>query len=578
MNEKQLLKKNIIYYFKQNKYKLTILYLVTIISNLLSLIPLYLFGTSLDFILSKDFDLVIKTVIYIIIIFFITTSLSVIETILHNYVTQAITLDIKKNIYTKILKLKRIDFNKINNGEFITKIENDSLYLANFITEDMITIVIDIVTVIITVFFTVKLSFPLAMISFATFPITILITSVLSKKTRKYILIGKNLKDKYFSKIQETLTGIEEIKCLNIEKKLIKKYNENLNEIMKNSIKIVSITTGINTISSFITSIGEWSIILVAARMIINNTLTIGILVSFNSFCNKFTSSIENLAKFKISIQEVYLALNRIDELISLSDESEFKTNLCPELTGSVFMDNVCFSYDKRNNILKDVNLKISAKSLYVIVGKNGCGKTSLLNLILRFYETSSGKISFDNSNIKDMDITYLRKNICYVPQQPFIFSDTIENNLAFDSKISLESKINVCKLVGLHSFINKLPNKYNSIIGKEGIKLSGGQKQKLSIARGILKNPRIMILDEITSDLDSKSELEIMELLNYLSKKFTIITVAHRINSIITCPNIIVMKNGKIIGQGNHNTLIKNCSEYINLYEKQLKSISSII
>lgn len=575
MNEKQLLKEKIWYYFKIHKYKLLILYLVTIVGDLISLVPLYLFGKSLDFVTKGDFGSVVRIIAFMAAIFFTTTLLSVIETNLYNYMNQIITIDIKKQVYKKILKLKRKEFNELNNGELISKIENDSLSIASFITEDILQIIISIATLIIALFFAINLSLKLSVIAILTFPVSMIIANILSKKTRKYILKGKKLQDRNFSIIQETLTGIEEAKCLGIEQYLIEKYGLSLNNLMNNNIKTTWLSTGINVISSIITSVGDWGIILVSAWMIIHNTLTIGTLVSFNSFCAKFTTSITSLTGVNVKIQSIYLSIRRLEELLQLPDETEFETNYNPEIYGEISMRNVSFSYSSDTNVLNELNLSIKPKNLYVIVGKNGCGKTSLLNIMLRFFENNSGEILFDNNNIKYIDINHLRKQICYIPQQPFIFQTTISDNLSiYNNDLAREEKIKACKLVGIHSFIEKLPHGYDTLIGKEGIILSGGQRQKLAIARGILRNPKIMILDEITSDLDSNSELEIMSLLNKLSKKLTIVTVAHRISAILTCPNIIVMNEGQIVSQGTHQELISNCEIYIDLYRNQLNEI----
>lgn len=569
MDEKNILKKNLKYYMKTNKYKIIILYIVTILSNLLALIPLYLFGNSIDFIISKDLNKVVITVLYIAGIYFITLFLSIIETILHTYTNQVIIADLKEKIYSKILKLKLRDFNSINNGEFLTKMENDSVFLSNFITEDLINLFIDIVTIIITLILIFKLSPILTLISLITFPVSIIFTSILSKKTRKYILKGKKLNDMFFGNLQETLNGIQEIKCLNIEKILLEKYKGILNKIVKNTTKMTSFNTGINSLISLITSIGEWVIIIVAAWLIINNSLTVGILVAFNSFCAKFTNSVTNLSKFKLNIQQVYLSLNRLNDLFIIDDETDFKGILKPDLSGELTMSKLKFFYNETNIILENINLNIKPKSLNVIVGKNGSGKTSILNLLLRFYDLSSGNIFLDKYNIQDIDINYLRKEVCYIPQNPFIFSESIEENLSFKESVSMEEKIKVCKLVGIHDFIDKLPEKYNTILGNNGFALSGGEKQKLSIARGILRNPKILLLDEITSDLDQKSEVEIMNLLKKLSQNYTIITVAHRTNSIIVCPNIIVLDNSKVIAIDNHNNLMSYCNEYIDMSNK---------
>lgn len=575
MKETQLLKNQVIYYFKTYKGKLILLYLVTALSNLIELIPLYLFGMSLDYVLAANFKSVVIMIGVMAIIFFITMSLSFVETILNKQVNQLITIDTKTKVYEKILKLKRKNFNNINDGQILSKIEFDSSAVANFITEDIVQILIAIVTLVITLAVSIKISLKLSIIAICTFPISMILSNVLGKKTRKFIDEGKKLLDKNTSIIQETLMGIEEYKCLRMESYLSGKYKLNLNSIMKNSIKTSIMTSFINIASAIITSVGDWIIILVSSWMIIHNTLTVGTLVAFNSYCVKFTKAISDLAGVNVKLQTVYNSIHRIEDILNLTDESQFKRKFKPEIHGNITIKDVDFSYTPEQRILKKLNLEIKKNELYVIVGKNGCGKSSLLNLLLRFYEQNNGEILFDGNKIEDIDIEYLRTKICYIPQQPFIFQGTIKENLSlFKDDISLEVEKKACNITGLQEFIETLPDEYDTFIGKGGINLSGGQRQKLAIARGILRHPKIMILDEITSDLDSKAETEIMNLLNKLSKTITIITVAHRINSIVSCPNIIVMKDGEIIKQGSHQELINNCDTYIDLYKDELDNI----
>lgn len=577
MNDKKRLKKEILSYFKLHKFKLFILYLVTILGDLIALIPLYLFGKALDFVIANNFMYVIKMVAIMAIVFFITIALSIIETNLDKYLNQAIVMDIQKKIYDKILKLRIEDFNLIKNGELLSKIGNDPQAIADFITNDILKIIISTATLVVVILFILNLSVELSIIAILIFPMSMILTAVLGKKTRKYIKKSKELNDDSFSIIQETIMGLIEIKSLNLQKYLSKKYKLNLKDLMENVLKTTKLSTNINALSSTISSMGEWLIILASSWLIINNRLTIGALASFNSFFSKFAESISSLAQINVKIQTVYLSINRIEGLMQLLDETRLKNDYKPNIYGDICIKEVNFSYVDSKKVLNNLSLEIEPKKLYVVVGENGCGKSTLLNLLMRFYEADSGEILLSNSDIKSIDIQYLREKVVYVPQQVAFFQGSIIDNLSlYNEKINLEEIMDVCKMVGIHNFIETLTEKYNTSIGKGGVNLSGGQLQKLAIVRAILRNPEIMILDEITSDLDSKSEFEIMQLLNELSEKFTIITVAHRINSILACPNIIVMSNGTIISQGKHDELISNCNIYIELYNNQLKNIKS--
>ncbi|EDU36758.1 ABC transporter ATP-binding protein [Clostridium botulinum] len=576
MDEKKLLKEKTLFYLKKHKFRIILLYIATATSNLVNLIPMYLFGHSIDYTIAGDFKKVLNTIILIILIFLFTSILSIIETVLHTYINQDIVIHFKSEIYDKILYLKKKEFDKICNGEILSKIERDTVCLAEFITEDLINLFISIVTLIVSLYLIIRLSPTLTTISLIIFPITVLLSKILSNKLRKYILKGKLLGDNYFSITQETLSAIEEIKSLGMEGLYKNKYKEILSDIRENEGKKTIISTIINFISSIISSSGEWLILLVASWMIINKTLSVGTLIAFNSFNSRVTLSISQISKFIVKTQNIFVSLKRIEELTNLPDETQYKTKFCPELSGNIEIVDLSFSYYSKLGILKNINLDIKNNDFYVIVGRNGCGKTTLLNIVSNFLDDYKGEILFDNYNVRDIDIDWLRKKISYIPQQPHIFQGTIDFNLSLSNENLSESyKIEACKLVGLHSFIDTLPDKYNTILGKDGVILSGGQKQKLAIARAILRNPKIMILDEITSDLDSKSEVEIMSLLNQLKRKYTIITVAHRISSILYCPNIIVMDNGEIVGMGDHEKLITECDSYIDLYRNQLNKIS---
>lgn len=574
MNERKLVKKEFCYCFKKYKFKLCILYLVTILSNLISLIPLYLFGDIIDFITNSNIQGVKNTLIKMIGLFLITTLLSVIETLLHSYLNEALIKYEKERLYKKILYLKMKEFDNIYDGELMSKVEGDTADIVNFVTEGIVRIIMAITTMIITIFFAINISFKLSVIAVIVIPIILFVTNILNKKNRKYIINSRKLSDKRFSCLSESFNSLAEIKSLNIQEKMFRKYSDILSENVKNTFSISVLRTCIHVFNSTVTSISDWFVIIFATILVMNGEITVGNLVAFNSFIGKFGDSVSILYEFKVNLQTLYTSILRTFDLIKLDDESELDQKCNYNLSGNIKFDNVHFAYNN-DLVLKGVNLDINQKSFYVIVGANGCGKSTLLNQIMRLYDSKDGKILFDNNIINDFNVEYLRRNIAYVRQQPYIFEGTVEENLLItNSKKTLEDVKEACRLVEIDNLIESLPDGYKTKIGTEGVELSGGERQKLAIARGILQEPKIMLLDEITSDLDSDAELKISALLKELSEKFTVIMVAHRISTVLECPNIIVMDSGKVVAQGNHEQLIKNCEVYKKLYKEQIKRI----
>ncbi|MBO0565281.1 ABC transporter ATP-binding protein [Clostridium botulinum] len=353
MDERKLLKEKTLFYLKKHKFRIILLYIATATSNLVNLIPMYLFGHSIDYTIAGDFKKVLNTIILIILIFLFTSILSIIETVLHTYINQDIVIHFKSEIYDKILYLKKKEFDKICNGEILSKIERDTVCLAEFITEDLINLFISIVTLIVSLYLIIRLSPTLTTISLIIFPITVLLSKILSNKLRKYILKGKLLGDNYFSITQETLSAIEEIKSLGMERLYKNKYKEILSDIRENEGKKTIISTIINFISSIISSSGEWLILLVASWMIINKTLSVGTLIAFNSFNSRVTLSISQISKFIVKTQNIFVSLKRIEELTNLPDENQYKTKFCPELSGNIEIVDLSFSYYSKLGILK---------------------------------------------------------------------------------------------------------------------------------------------------------------------------------------------------------------------------------
>lgn len=572
--------KQLMYYLKKYKVLLALLYLICILAQILGLIPVYLFGNIVDFIVEGNFNEVKKIVLKLIIIFIGLNFLNITRTLLTAHLSNKITNNIKENIFNKTINLPMQDFDQMKDGEVLSKLENDSLVISGFIINDISNLIVSVITILLTLGLILKLTFKLSIVAIVMFPISMITSSIVGKLMKKYTIKNRELTDTYFSFVQEFLTKFKEVRCLAIQDIILKDYVKLINDIAHNFIQI-SIT---NTISSFmsnlITSIGEWIIILYGAWLIINKYITIGIYVAFNSYLDKFSVALQQLFNINIHVQALKVSLARVHDLFEHNEEDFNETKKAEEIEGQIELNNISFSFKNSDvNILNNLSFVIPKNSFYVVVGSNGSGKTTLLNIISRLYKQTKGTILIDQNPIDDLNLKYLRENIAYIQQNSYVFNTTIKENLSiFNENIPMTKIIEACKMVGIHSYIESLPNQYNSIIGKEGINLSGGQKSKLVIARSILKNPKIMLLDEITSDLDPQSELEIMEVLDKLSSNHTILMVAHRISSVLSAQKIIVMDNGRAVGVDSHDKLMLSCEKYRSLFSNQINSLEEKI
>ncbi|HDK7217493.1 TPA: ABC transporter ATP-binding protein [Clostridium botulinum] len=572
--------KQLMCHLKKYKLLLITVYIVCSLAQILELIPIYIFGTIVDFIIKGNFIEVKKRVIYLIIIFILFNSLNIIETLLTVRLRNRITNDIKEKIVKKTFKLQMQDFNEIKDGQIITTLENDSSVISSFITDDIPNMLISTITIIISLFLILKLSLNLSIIALVMIPISMITSCVIGKFVKKYTIKGRELSDNYSSFVQEFLTKFKEIRCLSIQNIVFRTYNKSINNIADNVMKTSMTNTVSNLMSSLLTSVTEWIIIIYGAWLIINKYLTVGTYVAFNSYLSKFSTSLQQIFTYNIHVQALKVSLIRINNLFEYTEEEYNKLGEKQKIEGEIILKDISFSFKKNKTpVLNNLNLIIPKNSFYVIVGTNGSGKTTLLNILIRLYRQTEGSILVDNNPIDDINLRYLRENIIYIQQDSHLFNISIKENLSILNKNSSMTKIiEVCKLVGIHSYIDSLPNKYDSIIGKKGINLSGGQKSRLIIARALLKNPKIMLFDEITSELDAQSEMDIMEILKNLSRNHTILMVAHRINAILAAQKIIVMDKGSIVGFGTHNKLISNCENYKNLFLNQINDIEQKI
>jgi subfamily B ATP-binding cassette protein MsbA len=374
--------------------------------------------------------------------------------------------------------------------------------------------------------------------------------------------------------LSEMIKGSWLIKIYQKEEEELKRISMVIDERFKAIRKVEQTRLGAGPIMEIISAVAIAIVVFFAGYRSMQGAITLGEFVSFLAALMLAYQPVRSLAGINIGLQEGITAAKRIYEIIDQKNEI-YQDEDAPSLklqNASIEFKNISFTYLDGTHALKNLSAKIEGGTKVGLVGVSGSGKTTFLNLIPRFFHLRNGSILIDNQNINNISLASLRKEISLVSQDVILFDDTIRINILYGNALaSNEEIIEACKFAAAQDFVEKLPNKYETVIGENGIKLSGGQKQRLSIARAILKNSSIILLDEATSSLDSESESVIQKAIENLTKNKTTIIIAHRLSTVMNCDKILVFENGQIIEEGKHEFLVKNSSTYKKLYEKQI-------
>lgn len=410
-------------------------------------------------------------------------------------------------------------------------------------------------------------------ISFFTVVIISLVSIIYAKIYRSYYSKVMSENAEVQSYLFESLNGAATVKSLNAEDFIHLEYEKKKMKAVSSSWNVNRFGISQSLISELVNGISGILIFWIGSSFIIKGELSLGTLITFNSLLGYFTGPLFRLVNIQNTVQESLVAAQRVGEILELECEQEAykeKNYIKPKnLEGHIEFKNITFRYGSRLPLYEDFNLEIKPKSWVSFVGSSGCGKSTLVKLLLKFYEVEKGIITIDGNDIKDIDTKSLRSMIGYVPQDIFMFSGTVKENIALHKPEStLEEIIEAAKKVGAHDFIDKLPNRYETVLGERGGGLSGGEKQRLALARAMLGNPELIILDEATSSLDSVSENEIHNTLKLLhDQNISVIIIAHRLTTVKNCDKIFVMEKGKIVQSGNHKELIKTDGLYKKLW-----------
>ena len=566
--------KVLFHYLKDEKLKLFIYILLVALTYLPSLATAFFWGLALEKLISKDFSsFVLYLVIWEGIYIFFYTVLQVPRDKLYNYLEIKFMKSVSFDLYKKIDCLPARAFEEIGVGEFINRLYTDPdrvmellQNLIKLICKSFVIILVLILAFSISIllgFEILLFAFIMGFISYKFFPKI--------KSTQENI---KKESDNYVKVATENITGIREIKSLGIKKNIENNVFGILNNLFKHQKEIRSYEVIYYSLNNLVYFILQFLILFTAGYYMVHGHIAYSIFVMLSNYIWRIDEVVESISDFGVNYNKVTVSLKRIGEIVNneLYEDEKFGSIELKDPEGVIEFNKVKFKYSEDEDYtLKGLSMKLEPGRKIAIVGRSGNGKSTIFNLLLRYFDTSIGSITVDGVNINDLSEKSLRDSISIIRQTPFLFNlSIIENFQLTKEDVTLDEIRDVCKKAYIDDYIMSLPNKYETIIGEGGINLSGGQKQRLAIARTLLLNTKIILFDEATSALDNESQNYIKKTIDNLVKDHTVIIVAHRLSTIVDAEIIYVIDKGKLADSGTHRHLLNKCSVYKKLYQNE--------
>lgn len=487
--------------------------------------------------------------------------------------------DLRSHVMRHLLRLPVSYFSNTQVGYMSSRLFQDAEDIVSTLGVRIVEVARSIISLVVGVFVVFAINWRLALVSLAIIPFYFINQFLYNKKIREKEVEKREAWAKTAGFLQESLSGIHSVKTYGMEDYEVNKFNEKSQIGISKSIDSWLTNQYSRTILGFVQGLGPIVIFAYAGYMILNKTMSVGELVGFSGYMGMLFGPAAGLFEFSTSLQVAFVSLQRIYQILDTPEEVRCKpsTILLSErgkpVKGDITFENVNFSYRNDKSLtLSEFNLEVRAGEAIGIVGKSGSGKSTLVSLLLRLYQPQHGQILIDGVNIDSIPLELLRETVCLVPQDPFLFTGTLLENICY-GKVNAANDEIVCaaKLANADEFISKLPGGYSTYIGERGVQLSGGQKQMISIARAFLRNPKIIILDEATSAVDSQSESLIRAALKDLMVHRTSLVISHRLSSMLGVSRLIVLQGGRIVEQGTHEELYIKNAVYRKLFEEQL-------
>ena len=506
-------------------------------------------------------------------LYIVSAIFSFIQSYVMTNVSQKLTYTMRNNLAKKINNLPMNYFDKKTNGEILSIITNDIDTLGMNLNQSITQIITSICTLIGVFIMMLSISWQMTLISLIVMPIGAILVKIIVGKSQKYFKRQQDYLGHVNGQVEEVFSGLTIVKAFNGEEKAREEFEKANNELYRAGWKSQFLSGLIHPIMHFVSNIGYVGVAIAGGYLAINGKITVGNIQSFIQYNKQFTQPINQIAQVSSMIQAMIAATERIFEFLDQEEEVETnKTGVTTEgLKGNVVFEHVKFGYRPEQTVIKDFNAIIHEGQKIAIVGPTGAGKSTMVKLLMRFYDVTDGAILLDGHNIKDFTRGELRQMFGMVLQDTWLFEGTVKENIKYGKQDATDDEIiQAAKAARVHHFIKTLPNGYNSILSDDTSGVSAGQKQLLTIARVILADPKILILDEATSSIDTRTEIEIQKAMDNLMRGRTSFIIAHRLSTIKNADLILVMDKGDIVEQGTHDELLAKGGFYEKLYNSQ--------
>lgn len=572
-NEKVGIFERFFFLIKPNKTLIFHITVATLINTFLGLIGAFYFKYLVDDILVNNLkNTLIAFTVGLIVLKFFGLVLSTFRSYMVLHLGQKINADLMLKYYDHVLNLPLSFFEKRKVGEITSRID-DAGEIIGTLSDIIFSVLIDSMMIIVVGAILLIQNSKLFICAVAFIPLYAIVVLVFIKPFRSHTRKSMESRAQFSSFLLESLNGIATIKALGGEDQAQVKFENKFIDFMEKGF----IKRKLGMLSGFIESVldilSDNLIILLGGLEVINGNITIGQLLTFNTLFGYFFDPIQNLIELIPSSQSAYVASDRLGEVLDIAPEYKKDGYKTGEIRGELELENVRFQYGNREEVLKGLNVKIKKGERVALVGESGSGKSTLIKLLMRYYDSKNGVIKIDGFDIRDMDLKELRSKISYVPQDVFLFSGTLMENMKFGFPEATDNDVvEACNKANVNEFVEKEPQRYGLMVGERGNTLSGGQKQRVALARAILKNGDILVFDEATSNLDIETEKKVYKTIKEISGGKTMIIIAHRLSTIVDCDKIIVLSKGEVKEQGTHQELLKiENGVYKNFWDLQM-------
>ena len=582
--------KRLMHYLKPREFQIIMVFLMAALSTVFAILSPKIMGKALtklfDGIIAKhmalkinkpvpaiDYAYITRILIILILLYAASALFSYVQQYIMAGIAQNIVLQIRKDINDKLSRLPLKFFDSHTHGEILSRVTNDVDNIASTLQQSLTQLITSIVTIVGVIIMMLTISPLMTLIAFVTLPLCAIVTKQIASRSQKYFAEQQKDLGELNGHVEEMYTGHKIIKAFGHEDESIDKFNEINERLYKGSWKAQFISGIIMPLLNFINNIGYVLVCVVGGIMVTKRKIEIGDIQAFIQYSKQFTQPIVQTANIINILQSTVASAERVFELLDETEEIPDKPDVkeLKSVEGNVKFEDVKFGYNEDSILINDMNIDVKKGQSIAIVGPTGAGKTTIVNLLMRFYEINDGRITVDGVDIRDISRRNLRSIFGMVLQDTWLFNGTIRDNIAYGRENASEEEIiQAAKAAHADHFIRTLPEGYDTVLNEEASNISQGQKQLLTIARAILADPSILILDEATSSVDTRTEIHIQKAMDALAKGRTSFIIAHRLSTIRDADLILVMNNGDIIEKGTHKELLDKKGFYADLYNSQ--------